>query len=69
MEDVQRQMPFSLAIIPLISMISAMLITIVVLGGDPHIPLILGTIVAAFIAWRFGYTWSESKQVFIKEFV
>lgn len=55
----KREIPFTFAIIPLVAMIVAMIVTIVVLGGDPHSPLILGTMIAAFIAWRFGYSWKE----------
>lgn len=55
----KREIPFRFAIIPLVAMIVAMIITIVVLEGDPHSPLILGTMIAAFIAWRFGYSWKE----------
>lgn len=51
--------PFWLAIIPLLTMIGAMAITIIKFEGSPHIPLILGAIVSAFIAWRLGYKWDE----------
>ncbi len=51
--------PFWLAIIPLLTMIGAMAITIIKFEGSPHIPLILGAIVSAFIAWRLGHKWDE----------
>ncbi|RKL68460.1 Na+/H+ antiporter NhaC [Salipaludibacillus neizhouensis] len=66
MEKDKREMPFLLAILPVIIMITAMLITIVVLEGAPHMPLILGTVVAAFIAWRTGYTWDEIQSSLYK---
>lgn len=66
MKEDQREVPFYLAIVPLIIMIGAMLITIVVLKGDPHMPLILGTIVAALIAWRVGYTSEEIQSSLYK---
>ncbi|MED0672165.1 Na+/H+ antiporter NhaC [Aneurinibacillus aneurinilyticus] len=51
--------PFWLAIIPLLTMIGAMAITIIKFEGSPHIPLILGAVVSAFIAWRLGHKWDE----------
>jgi NhaC family Na+:H+ antiporter len=40
-------------------MMAAMAITIIVFEGSPHVPLILGSIVAAFIAWRLGSGWKQ----------
>lgn len=59
MENKEREMSFGWAIIPLIIMITAMSFTIIVFEGGPHIPLILGTIVSAFIAWKCGFSWKE----------
>ncbi|HET7579210.1 MAG TPA: Na+/H+ antiporter NhaC [Bacillales bacterium] len=54
-----RKIPLGLAVIPFLVMIIAMAFTILVFDGAPHIPLILGAMVAAFVAWRCGYTWRE----------
>ncbi|RXT04389.1 Na+/H+ antiporter NhaC [Ammoniphilus sp. CFH 90114] len=43
-------------------MIMGMAITIVVFEGSPHVPLIFGSIVAAFIAWRVGYVWKDIEE-------
>lgn len=59
MKNIEKNISFGWAIIPLIVMITAMSFTIIVFGGAPHIPLILGTIVSAFIAWKFGFSWKE----------
>lgn len=59
MEATKKTMSFGLAIIPLVAMFIAMAITIVVFEGSPHIPLIFGTIVAALVAWKKGYTWND----------
>ncbi|PAM93523.1 Na+/H+ antiporter NhaC, partial [Flavobacterium sp. IR1] len=59
MEKERKPISFGLAVIPLIIMITAMSFTIVVFEGAPHIPLILGTVVSAFIAWRAGFKWKE----------
>ncbi|MGO4889684.1 Na+/H+ antiporter NhaC [Anaerobacillus sp. MEB173] len=66
MENEEKQVSFNWAIIPLLVMITAMSFTIVVFGGDPHIPLIIGTIVSAFIAWKFGFTWNEIEGAIYK---
>jgi Na+:H+ antiporter, NhaC family len=54
--------PFGLAVIPLLIMIAAMAVTIVKFEGSPHIPLIVGTIVSAFIAWRRGIVWKTIEE-------
>ncbi|ARK32276.1 Na+/H+ antiporter NhaC [Halalkalibacter krulwichiae] len=59
MKQEEKQISFGWAIIPLIIMIAAMSYTIVIVGGDPHIPLILGTVVAALIALKCGFSWGE----------
>ncbi|WP_077328595.1 Na+/H+ antiporter NhaC [Virgibacillus siamensis] len=59
MEDSRKQISLVLSIIPFIVMIVAMSFTILVFHGAPHIPLILGAMVAAFIAWKSGYKWKE----------
>lgn len=54
--------PFLLALIPLVVMIAMMAITIIVFEGSPHVPLAVGTAVAAFIAWRLGYNWQTIEE-------
>jgi NhaC family Na+:H+ antiporter len=58
-KNIEKNISFGWAIIPLIVMITAMSFTIIVFEGGPHIPLILGTIVSAFIAWKNGFSWKE----------
>ncbi|OCA81410.1 Na+/H+ antiporter NhaC [Pseudobacillus wudalianchiensis] len=50
-------MPFSLAIIPMIMMVVVMAVTIIKFEGSPHVPLLVGAAIAAFIATRLGYKW------------
>lgn len=56
------EIPFLLALVPLIVMISVMAITIIVFEGSPHVPLAVGAIVAAVIAWRLGYKWETIEE-------
>lgn len=51
------EVPFWLALLPLIFMVAAMAVTIIIFEGSPHIPLLLGTTIAVIIAWRLGYRW------------
>ncbi|MCM3572436.1 Na+/H+ antiporter NhaC [Mesobacillus subterraneus] len=53
----ERKVPFGLAVIPLLVMVVSMAITIVKFEGDPHIPLIIGTVVAGLVAWFAGFKW------------
>ena len=57
-KSIERKMPFGLAIIPLLVMVVSMAVTIVRFEGDPHIPLIIGTVVAGLVAWFAGFKWN-----------
>lgn len=52
-----RIIPFHFAIIPMLVMISVMAIAVIKLEASPHVPLLIGTVTASFIALRFGYSW------------
>ncbi|PTX61307.1 transporter (NhaC family) [Melghirimyces profundicolus] len=62
----KKEMKFSIAIIPLVVMIVVMAITVIKLEQGPHIPLIVGTIVAALVAWRSGFKWKEIEEAMYK---
>ncbi|MEN1967558.1 Na+/H+ antiporter NhaC [Lentibacillus sp. N15] len=62
MEKSNKQIPLILALIPFIVMIIAMIFVIIVYEGAPHVPILLGAIVAAFIAWLCGYSWKDLEQ-------
>jgi NhaC family Na+:H+ antiporter len=66
MQETGKKIPFWFSVLPLLVMIAAMIITIVKFEGSPHVPLITGTIVSAFIAWRFGYKWNDIEEGFYK---
>src|SRR5699024_7859054 len=58
----KREMNLPLALLPIIVMIGAMAVTIIVFEGDPHIPLILGTVTAGLCAWKAGHKWSVIEE-------
>lgn len=62
----KREMSFKVAIIPLVVMIAVMAVTIIVLKQGPHIPLIVGTSMAALVAWKSGYSWMEIEEAMYK---
>lgn len=62
----KKEMSLIWAITPLIIMIIAMVITIIKLGQGPHIPLIIGTSAAAFVAWKHGFKWSDIEEMMYK---
>ncbi|MCA1065889.1 Na+/H+ antiporter NhaC [Rossellomorea sp. AcN35-11] len=62
----KKEMSFLLAIIPLLVMITVMAITIVVLEQGPHIPLIIGTVTAALVAWFSGFKWKDIEEAMYK---
>ena len=47
------------AIISLLSLVAGIMLSIVIFGLDPHIPMILGIIVAAIVALRAGFSWGD----------
>ncbi|MCG3089525.1 Na+/H+ antiporter NhaC [Sporosarcina sp. MB25] len=61
-----KKIGFFMAILPLIIMIAVMLVTVVKLEQGPHMPLIVGTTVAALVAWRAGYSWKEIEEMMYK---
>ncbi len=54
------------ALIPVIALIGFLLVTIQAYGQDPHIPLVLGTAIAAIFGMRLGYTWSALLEGMIR---
>lgn len=55
----KRPFRFITSLVPFLVMITTMLYSVVVLDITPHIPLIIGAIVAGGIAYFHGYSWSE----------
>ncbi|MFZ7946164.1 Na+/H+ antiporter NhaC [Neobacillus sp. 19] len=62
----KKEIPFKVAIIPLVAMIVVMGLTVIVLEQGPHMPLIFGTVVAAIVAWRMGFKWDEVEKMMYK---
>lgn len=62
----QKEMSFKWAILPLFIMVLTMLYVIIFLEQGPHMPLIVGTSVAAFVAWKHGFKWNEIEEMMYK---
>ncbi|WP_327365609.1 Na+/H+ antiporter NhaC [Virgibacillus dakarensis] len=62
MERPKKKISLGLALIPFLVMIIAMTFVIIKFEGSPHIPILLGAVMAAFIAWRCGYSWSDLEK-------
>ncbi|WP_042470203.1 Na+/H+ antiporter NhaC [Bacillus ndiopicus] len=54
------------ALLTFVIMITAMIITVVKLEQGPHVPLIIGTAVAAIVAKIHGFKWSEIEEMMYK---
>lgn len=59
MSEKQKKPSFGLALIPVVFLVLALFITIVLLGQQAHIPLILAAAVAAGVAVYLKYSWKE----------
>ncbi|MBM7706250.1 NhaC family Na+:H+ antiporter [Chryseomicrobium aureum] len=62
----KKEMALGWAVLPLFLMILVMFYTIVVLEQGPHIPLIIGTSIAALVAWKHGFKWKEIEEMMYK---
>ncbi|AFQ09147.1 TPA: Na+/H+ antiporter NhaC [Bacillus pacificus] len=62
----KKEIPFGVAMIPIIITVAVMMVTIVVLKQSPHVPLIIGTTVASIVAWRYGYKWNDIEEAMYK---
>lgn len=54
------------ALLPLVVMVVVMILTVVVFEQEPHIPLIVGTVVAGLVAWGHGFNWKEIEEMMYK---
>src|SRR5699024_12817352 len=50
------------ALVPIVLMIIALIVGIFIYGADPHIRLLLSAGVAAIIAFRLGFKWTEIEE-------
>lgn len=62
----KKEMSLLWAVVPLLVMIICMIIAVVVLEQGPHIPLIIGTSVAALVAWKHGFKWNDIEEMMYK---
>ena len=52
-----RPISFAWSLVPVAALIALLAVTIIVLKGSGHIPLLLGACVAGLVAWYHGYSW------------
>lgn len=62
MSDNKREISLVWALVPFAVMIGFMTATIIIFGGAPHIPLIIGTTTAGLVAWFNDFGWNEIEQ-------
>lgn len=54
------------AIVSLFSLVVGIVLSIVVYGLDPHIPMLLGVLVASVVAWRCGFSWQNIQNGMVR---
>ncbi|OHV08327.1 Na+/H+ antiporter NhaC [Kushneria phosphatilytica] len=62
MAEERQHVPLYLAAIPFVVMMIAMMVTIIVFEGSPHIPLLIGAVTAGLLAWCRGFSWGEIEE-------
>ncbi len=50
------------ALFPMFAMAVIVVYSMIVLKIEPHIPIVISTIIAAFMAWRVGLSWEEIRD-------
>ncbi len=64
---VKRKPPLWLSLVPFVSLILIMLPSVIILGADPQIPLIICIGITAFIGiFVLGYSWSDIENAMIE---
>lgn len=59
----KKQPTLGVSIIPVIVVVAALCVSMIGFGADPHIPILVGAAVAAFIAvYSLGYSWEEIEK-------
>lgn len=62
----KKEISFFWAVVPFLFMIISMLFTVVILEQAPHIPLMIGTAIAAIVAYYHGYSWQDIEEMMYK---
>lgn len=63
----KRQATLLEAFIPIVALIIVLYVGLVIFGSDPHVPLILASLVAVTVAiTMLGYTWGEIEEGILK---
>lgn len=65
-EKTQRQISLAEVLFVLLFLIVSLIATLLVFGGDPHMPILATTILAALIAIRAGYKWKDIEDGIIE---
>lgn len=59
----KKEASLGIALIPVLVLIVVLGVSIILFGQDPHIPIIIGAVVAALIAvFSLGYSWEEVER-------
>lgn len=61
-ESATREPSLGWALLPVVLLVIALGYTIIKLEQDPHVPIILGSVIAALVGWRHGYSWDTMQQ-------
>ncbi len=61
-----KNMKLSLALIPLLTLIACLIVSLRFLDAGPHIPIVFSTAVAAAVAIKAGYKWAEIETYIIE---
>lgn len=64
--DEKRKPKIWEALVPIVGMALIIVYSMLVLKVDPHIPIVISTILAGFMALRVGCSWSEVREGMIE---
>ena len=59
----KKQATLGISIIPVVAIVAVLAVAIIKFGQDPHIPILVGAVVAALIGvYTLGYSWEEIEK-------
>ena len=62
MEKTPRKITFGEAMLVIVFLIAALMATLMLWGGDPHMPILAAAVFAALIAIRAGHKWKDIEE-------
>lgn len=61
-----RALPFPVALLPILALVLIMGSAVLLFGADPHVPLLMSTVVSVIIGLIYGHKWKDIQSRIIE---